>query len=235
MRRIAMLAILLIAVPMSALAAPGEARTVSVDGFAKVTTTPDRATVRMGVEARAADVDSARKEVAEIVARFLQLTRDMDIPDERVSTASAIVRPDYDWNPQTRERKLLGYLVTRQLVVDVRDLEGLGRLTESALKLGINQVDPPILDTSRREELERQALAEAARNARGRAAALAESLGASLGDIRTLQAASSFRPPVPVARGILAADAAEAGPETYQTGQIVVDGSVSATFDLVLR
>ncbi len=215
------------------IAVADEARTVSVDGRAEIVTPPDKATLRMGIEARADSVQAARDQVSDTVARFLKLTRSLKIPDDRVSTAAAIVRPDYDWNPQTRERRLLGYMVTRELVTELTDLEWLGQLTESALELGVNQVDPPMLDTSRRTELERQALAEAARDARDRARALAEALGASLGEVRTLQASASFRPPMPLARGMLAAEA-DSGAETYQAGQITVAGSVTASFDLVL-
>jgi uncharacterized protein YggE len=215
------------------LAVAADDRTVTVDGHAELRTAPDRATLRMGVEARADDVETARKTVAETVNRFLKLTRDMGIPDDRVSTASAIVRPDYDWNPQTRERRLLGYVVTRQLEVEIHELEKLGRLTESALRLGVNQVNPPTLDTSRRDALELEALAEAARDARSRAGSLAEALGAGLGDVRTIQASSAFRPPVPLARGMLAAEA-DAAEETYQPGEITISGSVTATFDLIL-
>lgn len=214
-------------------AAAEDARTVQVDGSAELLATPDRATFRMGVEARADTVETARGEVAAAVRRFLEMTRSMDIPDERVSSAAAIVRPEYDWQPQTRERRLLGYRVTRQLVVELHDLDRLGELTEAALKLGVNQVDPPVLDTSRRAALERQALAEAALDARGRATALAEALGATLGPVRSLQATGSFRPPVPMARTMMVAEA-DSGADTYQAGQITIVGSVSATFDLIV-
>ena len=216
-----------------ALDANADNRTITVDGHAELRTEPDRATLGLGVESRADDVETARQAVSGTVGRFLEMTRGMSIPDNRVATASAMVRPDYDWDPQTRERRLLGYVVSRQLEVEIHDLEKLGRLTESALKLGINQVNPPTFDTSRRAELERQALAEAARDARNRAGSLAEALGAGLGDVRTIQASSAFRPPVPLARGMMAAEA-DAGGETYQPGEIRISGSVSATFDLVL-
>jgi len=231
MRRLTLPVLLMIVLP--GFAAAEDIRTVTVDGHAEIVTPPDKATLRLGVEARADTVEAARDRVADVVSRFLALTRGLGITDEQVSTAAAIVRPEYDWNPQTRERRLLGYTVTRELVVDLTDLEKLGQLTESALELGVNQVDPPALDTTRRAELERQALAAAARDAQERARALAEALGARLGAVRSLQAAASFRPPVPMARGMLAAEAAP-GPETYQTGQITVDGSVTASFDLVL-
>lgn len=219
---------------MPGIATADDNRTVSVDGYAEIATPPDKATLRMGVEIRADTVQAARDKVADTVARFLKLTRSLGISDEQISTAAAIVRPDYDWNPQTRERRLLGYTVTRQLVVDLTELEQLGQLTESALELGINQVNPPELDTSRRTELQREALAAAARDARERARALAEALDARLGEVRTLQAAASFRPPMPLARGMLAAEA-DSGAETYQTGEITVTASVTASFDLVIH
>lgn len=230
MRTLALM--ILLSCLMPAVGAADNNRTVTVDGSARIATPPDKATLRMGVENREDTVQAARDGVADTVARFLKLTRTLGISDEQVSTAAAIVRPDYDWNPQTRERRLLGYTVTRELVVELTDLEQLGRLTESALELGVNQVNPPELDTTRRAELEREALADAARDARERARALAEALGARLGEIRTLQAAS-FNPPMPMARGMLAAEA-DSGAETYQAGQITVAASVTASFDLVI-
>ena len=231
MRTIVLLAALTFLVPVTALS--DDARTVTVTGHAEVVTTPDKATLRMGIEARAETVEAARDQVSAVVARFLGLTRELAIADRQVSTAAAIVQPDYDWNPQTRERRLLGYTVTRELVVELTDLDRLGDLTESALALGVNQVSPPVFDTTRRTELERRALAEAALDARARALALAEALGAGLGDVRSLQASGSFSPPMPLARASLAAEAAS-GPETYQAGQITVSSSVAASFDLLL-
>lgn len=231
MRTLALTILLTCLIPVTASA--DNDRTVSVDGYAEIATPPDKATLRMGIESRADTVQAARDHVADTVARFLKMTRALGISDERVATAAAVVRPDYDWNPQTRERRLLGYVVTRELVVELTDLEQLGQLTESALELGVNQVNPPVLDTSRRAELERDALAQAARDARDRARTLAEALDARLGKVRTLQAAASFHPPMPLARGMLAAESSS-GAETYQAGQITVTASVNASFDLVM-
>ena len=123
-------------------AAAGEAvdnRTVSASGQARILTAPDMAILRMGVQARQPTVEEARDEVAGVVERFLALALEMGIPENRVATASSQVNPDYQWNPQSRERKLLGYVVTRHITVDLAMAEhpgSLGRPRREVARLG---------------------------------------------------------------------------------------------------
>ena len=72
-----LLASLVLAVP--AMDAAADDRTVTVDGHAELRTEPDRATLRLGVESRADDVETARKTVSGIVDRFLAMTRDIRV------------------------------------------------------------------------------------------------------------------------------------------------------------
>ena len=65
------------------------------------------------------------------------------------------------WDEKDRKRVLLGYLVSRQVQVELRDLELLGTLLERAVDAGVNQVNDPVLDSSRRKQLEREAMAKA--------------------------------------------------------------------------
>lgn len=236
MNRTILPALILVAAAANATAddAP-DARTVSTSGQARILTVPDMATIRMGVQARRPSVAEARDEVSAVVERFLQLAREMGIPENRLATASSQVNPDYQWNPQSRERKLLGYVVTRHITVDLRDLDKLGALMERALAVGVNEVSPPSFSSSRRDEIEREALAAAADDAKLRAAVLAESLDAGLGPVRNIQSHGRVEP-MPTPRfEMMAADAGSGGEQTYRPGEIVITASVSATFDLVLR
>ncbi len=218
-------------------AAAGEAvdnRTVSASGQARILTAPDMAILRMGVQARQPTVEEARDEVAGVVERFLALALEMGIPENRVATASSQVNPDYQWNPQSRERKLLGYVVTRHITVDLRDLEKLGMLMERSLAVGINDVSPPSFSSSRRDEIEREALAAAARDARSRASVLARSLDMELGPVRNIQSHGRVEPMPTPRLEMMAADTGAGGEATYRPGEIVITASVSATFDLML-
>ncbi len=235
-----MLRTILLVFMLTAAAAPaaaGEAsdnRTVSASGQARILTAPDMAILRMGVQARQPTVEEARDEVAGVVERFLALAMELGIPENRVATASSQVNPDYQWNPQSRERKLLGYVVNRHITVDLRDLDKLGTLMERALAVGINDVSPPSFSSSRRDEIEREALAAAARDARSRASVLARSLDMELGPVRNIQSHGRVEPMPTPRLEMMAADTGAGGEATYRPGEIVITASVSATFDLVL-
>jgi uncharacterized protein YggE len=113
---------------LSAVNAHAVERTVSVSGEGEVQAEPDRATVMLGVEARKPKLDDARAEVTKTVDAVLKLTRDLKIDQKYVRATRLSVQPEYNWNNTTQERHLIGYYVSRQVEIDLRDLERLGQL-----------------------------------------------------------------------------------------------------------
>ena len=156
-------------------------RTVSVSGTGEVAAEPDLAQVTLGVEARRPALAEARSEVSATVERVLALCKSLGIDPKRVNATRVQIQPEYSWNEKDRKRVLLGYLVSRQVQVELRDLELLGTLLERAVDAGVNQVNDPVLDSSRRKDLERDALVKAVEDARLNADTLARAAGASLG------------------------------------------------------
>lgn len=219
----------------SALCVAAEAlpRTVSVTGKGEVQAEPDLAMVTLGVESRQSELGAARDEVTAVVEQVLALTGELDIDSEHVHATRVHVQPEYDWNNDGRERRLIGYYVSRQVEVELRNLDRLGRLLERAFDLGVNQVGAPQLDSSRRRALERQALAKAVEDARLNAEAVARAAGAGIGAVRTISAESSVgAPPRPLPMRAMA-EAADDAAETYQTGQMKFTATVQARYDLV--
>jgi hypothetical protein len=211
-------------------------RTVAVSGTGEVSAQPDLARVTLGVEARKPTLVEARSEVAAAVDKVLALTRALKIDPKHVDATALQVQPEYRWNEKDHKRVLLGYVVSRQVEVEVHDLEQLGPLLERAVDGGVNQVGNPQLDSSRRKDLEREALAKAVQDAQANAEVLARSAGVKLGPARTLNA-SANAPVVPMYRQrmVMAADAAPAPPpeETYQASDMKFTAMVAAEFDLV--
>ncbi len=137
-------------------------RTISVSGSGSVETPPDRATLILSIVARDQSVAAAQAEAAEVTAKVLALTDELGIPDNRVDTMSASVRPDYRWNREKEEQELRGYIAERQMRVEVHDLEQVGVVVERAVEEGVNQVSAPhilisILRDAFREALDRAA------------------------------------------------------------------------------
>ena len=136
-------------------------RIVSVSGIGEVQSEPDQAIVTLGVESRKPRLEDARGEVAKTVDAVLKLTRDLKIDQKYVRATRISVQPEYNWDANAKERNLIGYFVSRQVEVDLRDLDKLGTLLEKSTDLGVNQLGDPRLESSKRRDLEREALGKA--------------------------------------------------------------------------
>jgi uncharacterized protein len=228
------LALLWSACTLAAEAAP-RPRSITVSGQGEVQAEPDQAIVTMGVESRKPKLEDARAEVAKTVEAVLKLTRDLKIDQKYVRATRISVQPEYNWDNGARERNLIGYFVSRQVEVDLRDLEKLGQLLEKATDLGVNQLGDPRLDSSKRRDLERQALAKAVEDARLNAEAVAKAAGAKLGAARTISATSGYvPPPMPMRMKTMEMSAAADASQTYQSGQMVFNGNVQVEYDLTV-
>lgn len=227
--------IAVLALGLSAVSDAADTRTVSVSGMGEIQADPDRATLNLGIEVRKAKLEDARSEVTHAVEALLKLTRDLKIDAKYVRTTRLNIQPQYNWNAQNASRTLIGYLVSRQVEVDLRELDKLGTLLERAVDLGANQIGDPQLDSSRRRDLEREALAKAVEDARLNAEALAKASGAKLGAVRSLSASSAATPPIVMTRmtAMKSAEASDAS-GTYQSGQLNFNASVQAEYELLV-
>jgi uncharacterized protein YggE len=210
-------------------------RTISVSGQGEIQAEPDRAVLTLGVEARKLKMEDARAEVTKTVDAVMKLTRDLKIDQKYVRTTRINVQPEYNWNDNARERTLIGYFVSRQVEIELRDLDKLGQLLEKSIDLGVNQLGDPRLDSSKRRDLEREALAKAVADARLNAEAVAKAAGARLGPPRTIAASSGFvPPPVPMMKMEMARQAAsDSAAGSYQSGQMGFSGTVQVEYDLI--
>ncbi len=214
-----------------------EPRLVTVSGHGEIRVEPDQARVTLGVEAREPTLEAARAKVNRGVEGVLKLVRELGVPDRQVNSTRLSVQPEYEWLEKTRTRRLVAYAVSRSVSVDLRELEKLGALVERSLSLGANQTGDPVLDHSRRVELEREALGLAAKDAERNAIAMAGPLGVTVGPVRSLSATQDTPAPVPMfamaVRSIAAAPVSDA-PQTYQAGEMVFRAAVNASFDLLV-
>jgi hypothetical protein len=212
-------------------------RGITVTGTGTVVGEPDKARVQLTVQKSSPIMDKARSEAVAVVEKFLALTKKLGIDPKKVRTTSALVNPEYRWDKDTGQQVLTGYLVQRQLEVEVTDLDKLGPLIEGAVSAGVNNVSPPMLDSSKRRELNRQALAAAAKDAEANARAVAETLGVRIGALRQLSAgdAMPFPPPMPVPMMRMEAATAslDSAAGTYTPGSLEFEAHVTATFDVV--
>lgn len=208
-------------------------RVVSVTGTGEVEALPDAAYINMAIEARHRKLETAQAEVDEKAAAFLKLVDQLKIARQFVQTTGKNVHPEYQWDEKTRRQHLIGYFVSRQLQVDLRELDKLGPLLHRSVELGVNQVSSPQMRATREPELRQMALARAAQNAGENASALANALGARLGKVRQISAQHDYQPQPVYRMAAMKMEAADmAAEQSYEAGQIKLTATVNATFDL---
>lgn len=219
----------------AAQAAETERRLIQVSGEGLVMAQPDRAKLVMGVTEMTPELADAQATVNRVVRDCLSEFKRLGATERQISTSGASIQPEYVWDQQRRAQTLVGYRVSREIVLKVDDLARLGDFMLRATAAGVNQMQPPALESSQAEQLQQQALVKAAQAARAKAALLAETLGVRLGPLFGLQTVEQGNPR-PVALKMARESAAFDGGEEagLSFGEIQYRASVDARFDLIV-
>jgi len=208
-------------------------RTVAISGTGYAMAEPDLARINMTVVERNASLDTAQQAADSIAGKVLEVLESLDVARKHINTTAAMIRPDYKWNRTSEEQELRGYIVERRINVTLHDLGKLGSLIEQVTQVGINQLSPPQLDSSKRRDLYREALANALADARANAETLAKASGNNLGKVLSISTGGATQPPRPMMRAQADARLAESAGDTYIPGELRLDASVSAIYELL--
>lgn len=190
------------AIPQIITAARGEVRVA-----------PDRATIHISVQTRAATAAAAATENAAKQKAVFDALRALGLQSDQLSTINYAVYPEQRYEPN-REPTVIGYNVTNTLLVDVKDLKQVGPVIDAALSKGANMISSLQFYASNTDEARRNAMATAIQKARLDAEAAARAAGGSLGSLLEISIGAYYPPPprpMTVARGQVAA-VAEATP-----------------------
>ncbi len=229
----------LLLVSVAATAAEPAPRVVQVTGQGEASIAPDRARLSMAIEARNAELRTAETKVNDGTRAVLAELKGLGIKDDDISTAGYSVNPEYDW--VNNQQKFRAYFARREINVTVRDLNKVGDVLLKLTKAGVNQINPPVLESSKMKETERTALARAVEDARAQAQVIAEGLSQKLGLPRTINATTqSMAPPMPMVRMAMMKTADQAAPEMsgneqtgFSAGLIRASSTLTAEFELL--
>ncbi|MEZ5525059.1 MAG: SIMPL domain-containing protein [Pseudomonadales bacterium] len=231
MKRIAqwtssILVILLVAMPLQAHTKEStEPRYIEVSGQGIIHETPDIALLTVTFSERQKKAAQAKETVDSQVENFLSFTRQLNIEARDIQAARINIHPEYDYK---NNRQLIGYRVSRDVKIRIRDLLSYPKLLENAVEIGATNTGQLQLDFSNRKILEGQALQAAFKDARAQAQLLADVSGDKLGKALWVQA-SAMHSPVPVRMAMMAEAKGDA---SYPTGEISLSRQVQVRFAL---
>jgi uncharacterized protein YggE len=171
---------------------------ISVAARQEVKVSPDRATIQISVQTRAATAAAAGAQNATRLQAVLSALRKLGLTDDQLSTANYNVYPDYR-HEQGKEPEIIGYNVTNTIVADIRRLNQVGPAIDAALGAGANMMTSLQFYASNTEAARRTAIAGAIAKARADAEAAARAAGGTLGGLIDLNIGAYFQqPPQPM-------------------------------------
>lgn len=157
-------------------------------GEGTVKVRPDLAVVSIGVTVQALTAAEAQSQVAERIAKILERAKQLGIAAKDIANAGWRVEPQYAYG-EGRAPRLTGFQATQQLSLNVRQVDGVGKVLDALVADGAT-------NASVRFTLEdpKQAQAEARRlaveDARAKADAMARAAGVRLGKAVSLSEVS---------------------------------------------
>ena len=153
----------------------------------EIQATPDEATILFAVETRAPTAAEAGARNARTQNAVLDTLRKMRFPQNDIGTMGYSVQPEYRYPERGGEPTVVGYVARNTIRLKVRRIDQTGPAIDAALKAGANRVAGLNFESSRHDDLRREALQAAVRNARADAMAMATAAGGSLGDLIEVQ------------------------------------------------
>jgi len=167
---------------------------ISVAARGEIRVSPDRATIQISVQTRAATAAVAAAENATRQKAVFDALRALGLGPDQLSTTNYNVFPEQRYEPN-KDPVITGYNVTNTLLVDVRKLSQVGPVIDAALSKGANMISSLQFYASNTEDARRTAIASAVRKARLDAESAAAAAGGAVGGLLEITIGAYYAPP----------------------------------------
>jgi uncharacterized protein YggE len=234
----ATLAVLLAAMPVAALSQEPANRPVPVirvtgEGTARLA--PDLAIVTLGVVRQAPTAREALDAHKKVTGELGEAMRSFGVEPKDLQTANFSIQPQYVYPAPkaTGEQdppSIVGYQVSSQLVVRLRDVAKIGSVLDQAVTLGVNSDGGIQFTNDDPAQAMSQARSDAMKDAMARATTLAQAAGVALGAITEITENFHIAQPMPITRGKMMLDSAAASPVPVEAGENAYSVTVQAVF-----
>lgn len=205
-------------------------------GTGEVSARPDQASISSGVVSEAKTARAALDENNAAMAAVIEAVKKAGVADEDVQTSGFSVSPRYvhPRRPKNGETPkpptIVGYRVSNQVSVLIKDLEKLGGVLDAMVTVGANQVNGVSFSFQDDTSLMDQARDLAVKDATRKAGLYASAAGVKLGRILSIAEARVYSPRP---RAFAAEAVARAADVPVEAGESSLSISVNITWELL--
>ncbi len=205
--------------------------TVSVSGVGVVTTTPDTASVQLGVTVTQATLADAQSQASTQMQAVIDALTAAGVAAKDIQTSSYYVSVVQNYDTNGNPSDVSNFQVQNMVNVVVRDIDTVGPILDGAVAAGANTVYGVNFYLDDSSAASTQARALAVQDAQKRAEELATAAGMTLGPVVSITEGYSSGPVYGKGGGAMAADAGVPAP--IQVGTTTIEVDVNVTYQLI--
>ncbi|MDJ0614416.1 MAG: SIMPL domain-containing protein [Rhizobiaceae bacterium] len=211
--------------------------TISVNGVGVVSASPDIAIVNVGVMREEKTAREALNANNAAMARVLNELTSIGIEARDLQTSNFNIQPKYVYpkrkaNGEQPAPEIVGYFVSNNLTIRIRDLEQTGTILDKIVTLGVNSGGGIRFTNEDTETLLTQARESAVKNAIAKAQTLTSTASVGLGKILSINESSNTPRPVAIHQARSLAVQEDAGSVPIAGGENEYRVNVSITWEI---
>ncbi len=204
-------------------------RIISVSASGKVEVSPDIAYVTVGVLTESDNAKTAQQQNAEYMEKVVNAIKGSGVSEKDIKTTNYSISPKHSYIKETGTSVIIGYSVTNQAQVTVRDVNKAGGIIDIAAANGANMASNISFSIADYEKVYNDALRQAVNNAEARARTIAGAIGVSIGAPASVTESGGYYAPE-YRYDYSSAIKAEGASTPISSGTFTVTSTVSMTF-----
>lgn len=205
----------------------GALLTIASDGETKLA--PDLATINIGVVTQGATAEAALSANTAKMNAVVAAIKRAGVADRDIQTSNLSVNPQYTYGENVPP-KLNGYEANNQVTVKVRVLTNVGKVVDSVVNVGGNQVNGISFGLDDDTKAMDAARTAAVKKARARAELYASAAGLKVDRIVSISEGAMATPPYPMPMMAQARMVGNGAPPPVAPGELTVTANVTVSF-----
>ena len=205
-----------------------------VTGLGQAEVKPDQAEITLAVVTTGKSLELQQEQNSRTVNEVIDSLLKQGLQSHQIETTGFNAWPQYVYGDSGNKQppEITGYQVRNQITVTTDDLQSIGRIIDTALKAGANEVQNVAYSLNDYNSVQATALTLACTNANIKANAIARALGIKVGAVLSVKEGSTPAEMYPVYIGTAGAGIAR-GDTPIQPGDITVRSTVTITYQII--
>jgi uncharacterized protein YggE len=206
--------------------------TITSTGNSVIESIADQVSVYVGIETLENTAEESKNENAEISDKVLNSLQSQGIKKEEIETSSYNIYPDYNYD--NGKQTLKGYKTVNILKIKTKDFTKIGKIVDASINSGATTIQNINFELSqeKQNEIKIEAIAKASEDAKLKAQATVQGLGAKLGKVKSVEIQDYNYYPIPFFAAESGGDVRKVVSTEILPDKLQVSANVNVVFEI---